>query len=110
MRHLVLRACLPVPPPTPQSTQHKLETEVLAPLHRWQEVYMQLGVRAWPWLVNMMQFETPVLPPAMSHAHSMRAVRAGGCEGSCVPLLLRMTRRLCGWCQGRRRRCVAYAQ
>lgn len=31
-------------PFAPQSTEHKLETEVLAPLHRWQEVYMQLGV------------------------------------------------------------------
>ena len=38
--------CLPPCAPTPQSTQHKLETEVLAPLHRWQEVYAQLGVRA----------------------------------------------------------------
>ena len=46
-RHSWHRLCLPCQ--ILQSAQHKIETEVLAPLHRWQEVFTQLGVRAWLW-------------------------------------------------------------
>lgn len=77
-----------VPAPALQAAQHKVEHEVLAPLHRWQEVFTQLGVRAAlpPGLRGPLRLRGPLARPAglWQCMQQSGGPQAGGPRANCA--------------------------